>query len=108
MATPQAPPPRPPAYTGPTPADPFGGAPFDIFDILERAELAEQEKANRAAVAALAIPPVPPGATAPSDIVADPAPPAGAEPIVGPAVKPIVLGADTLPAAAPKRGWWKR
>ena len=120
-------PPRPPAYTGPTPADPFGGAPFDIFDILERAELAEQEQAARAAAAALAIPPVPAGATAPSDIVAEPvatpaivptvaapieAPaatlPAPTPVVVGPAVKPVVLGADPLPEAAPKRGWWKR
>ena len=129
-----APPPRAPVYTGPTPADPFGGAPFDIFDILERAELAEQEKASRAA-AALEIPPVPAGATAPSDIVAEPAPPpviarapkqpaepvmaappvvtepapaTSGEPMIGPAIKPTVLGADPLPAAAPKRGWWKR
>ena len=28
----------PPVYTGPTPANPFGGHAFDIFDILERAE----------------------------------------------------------------------
>ena len=137
-------PPRPPVYTGPTPADPFGGAPFDIFDILERAELAEQEQASRAAAAALAIPPVPLGASAPSDIVAEPAaeaPPAPVPartpvvaapvvaipaappakpapapveaaappaPVVGPAVKPIVLGADELPPTPPKRGWWKR
>ncbi len=131
------PPPRAPVYTGPTPADPFGGAPFDIFDILERAELAEQEKASRAA-AALEIPPVPAGATAPSYIVAEPTPPpviapvreqpaepakaapaaipvvaelataASGEPLVGPTIKPIVLGADPLPAAAPRRGWWKR
>jgi ribonuclease E len=28
----------PPAYTGPTPADPFGSAVFDIFDVIEQAE----------------------------------------------------------------------
>ena len=95
------------------------------------------EKASRAA-AALEIPPVPAGATAPSYIVAEPTPPpviapvreqpaepakaapaaipvvaelataASGEPLVGPTIKPIVLGADPLPAAAPRRGWWKR
>ena len=133
---PHPPTPRAPVYTGPTPADPFGGAPFDIFDLLERAELAEQENASRAAAAALEIPPVPAGATAPSDIAAEPvvelaavvAPPAApeppprvvvaelaretvmadAEPVMAPAVQPIVLEADPAPATAPKRGWWKR
>jgi hypothetical protein len=28
----------PPVYTGPTPANPFGGNTFDIFDVLERTE----------------------------------------------------------------------
>ena len=28
----------PPVYSGPTPADPFGGHTFDIFDVLEQAE----------------------------------------------------------------------
>jgi ribonuclease E len=30
----------PPIYTGPTPANPFGGQVFDIFDVLEQAERA--------------------------------------------------------------------
>src|SRR5208283_421765 len=30
----------PPIYTGPTPANPFGGPAFDIFDVLEQAEQA--------------------------------------------------------------------
>ena len=30
----------PPVYTGPTPANPFGGQTFDIFDVLEQAEAA--------------------------------------------------------------------
>ena len=126
-----APAPRVAAYTGPTPADPFGGQALDIFDILERAELAEQAKAEqvkaarRVAPAELEIPPVPANATPPADIVpevvAEPAPVVApvaetvavaeavdGEPTVGPAVKPIVIGADPLPTAAPKRGWWKR
>ena len=32
------PPPYQPAYTGPTPADPFGGGAFDIYDVMEQAE----------------------------------------------------------------------
>ncbi len=36
----------------------------------------------------------------------EPAPPA--EPSVGLAVAPIVIGKDPIPEAAPKRGWWRR
>jgi len=144
--------PRVPVYTGPTPANPFGGQPFDIFDILERAELAEQEQAGRRAAmaatipvvpAGLEIPPVPMDATPPADIVAapvaevavapepepvpvlapapppvvnapvaavvaDPAPAEPTAPAVGPAIQPVVIGADSLPTAERKRGWWKR
>ena len=157
-----APTPRPapaPAYSGPTPADPFGGLPSDIFDILERAEMAEQAPPPRRPAAPapeeLKIPPVPADATPPADIIPEPAPepvavvepasqpvaaapvavesppaavapppvvpesapeptpapatePESAAPAVGPAIKPIVLGADPVPVAAPKRGWWKR
>jgi ribonuclease E len=39
-----------PVYTGPTPADPFGGRAFDIFDVMEQAEL-------NAAAAARQVPP---------------------------------------------------
>ncbi len=188
----QAPPPRPsapvPSYAGPTPADPFGGQPFDIFDILERAEMADQAQAGRGRKAAAAeappagleIPPVPADATEPPDIVraddvptesapepdaagpapsqasaeeapAETAPPvepeelpaptvppvaaapaapaehvaaepvpeapeqeqperetAAAEPAVGQVIRPIVIGADPLPATERKRGWWRR
>ena len=51
----------PPAYTGPTPADPFGGRTYDIFDIMEQVEqarLAESEARQAAAAAAAAIPAV--------------------------------------------------
>jgi ribonuclease E len=167
-----APPARvaPPAYTGPTPADPFGGQALDIFDILERAEMAEAAappRRGRAVQAELEIPPVPDGATGPADIVAPEAvadvvapeavadvvapeavadvvaPEAVAEPaaapepepavaaaapvepvpvmasspaveaageeapLVGPVVKPIVIGDGPLPVER-KRGWWKR
>jgi ribonuclease E len=39
----------PPVYTGPTPANPFGGHTFDIFDVMEQAE----ERAPVEAVAAV-------------------------------------------------------
>jgi ribonuclease E len=35
-----------PAYAGPTPADPFGGTPFDIFDAMEQAELNAAQQAR--------------------------------------------------------------
>ncbi|HEY2615776.1 MAG TPA: Rne/Rng family ribonuclease [Acetobacteraceae bacterium] len=54
----------PPVYTGPTPANPFGGQTFDIFDVLEQAEAAAP------AVAAAAPEPEP----APSIILAEPEP----------------------------------
>jgi hypothetical protein len=59
-----------------------------------------------------AAPEPPPAAVAPA-VAAEPAPapapaPESAEPAVGAAIKPIVLGADPLPVTAPKRGWWKR
>jgi hypothetical protein len=42
-------------------------------------------------------------------VAAEPAPaPDPAEPAVGPAIKPIVLGADPVPVTERKRGWWKR
>jgi ribonuclease E len=34
----------PPAYAGPTPADPFGGRAFDIFDMMDQVELAAEAK----------------------------------------------------------------
>jgi ribonuclease E len=57
----------PPIYTGPTPANPFGGQAFDIFDVLEQAEQA----AERPIVA-----PMPASApeTEPDLIVAQPEP----------------------------------
>ena len=33
---------QPPVWTGPTPADPFGGGSFDIFDVIEQAENAQE------------------------------------------------------------------
>ncbi len=59
----------PPVYTGPTPANPFGGQAFDIFDVMEQAEAATS---------------VPAIAAAP-EITTEPEPVAGLEPENAPA-----------------------
>jgi ribonuclease E len=114
---------RPPAYTGPTPADPFGGAPFDIFDILD-------QPTPPSAPAAAALP-----APAPAPVESAPEPEAPAETATSvevdataaaveptpepetaaapaseaePLVKPIVIGVESSPPAERKRGWWRR
>ena len=55
--------------------------------------------------------PVEPPAPEPAPIAAEPAPapqPEKAEPVIGPAIQPVVLG-DGAEVARPKRlGWWKR
>ncbi|MCW3476711.1 Rne/Rng family ribonuclease [Limobrevibacterium gyesilva] len=169
--------PAAPVYTGPTPADPFGGHTYDIFDMIEQAveaparpAVVEAPAPAEPVAAALEIPPVPVNATAPADVepvveasaeapapaadaaplavpesVAAPEPAAAPEPVAAPelvpapvvapvpvmesapepaapepaapvapelpaapAIKPIVIGQDTLPDAQPKRGWWRR
>jgi len=42
----------PPVYSGPTPADPFGGHTFDIFDVLEQADEVERSLQEATAVVA--------------------------------------------------------
>jgi ribonuclease E len=120
------PPYQAPLYQGPTPADPFGGGTLDIFDVLEMAEsrqmatpvpvsapaatpVSAPRVADDAAVAASA-----PNAAPAIDIAlavqpeAEPMPPeAGAEPVTGPVIRPVVIG-DDAPAAEKKRGWWRR
>jgi ribonuclease E len=108
----QAPP--APSYTGPTPADPFGKT-YDIFDMLEQAQQsAEPEVAavtpEPVAEPVVAIAAVTPGESVTSEAqgtpeaVAFPEP----EPAPEPAIRPIVIGADPAPDAAPKKGWWRR
>jgi ribonuclease E len=136
-----------PAYSGPTPADPFGNT-YDIFDMLEQAEQAalsaQQSPAPRPVPEVVAAPepvsapaPVEEVVVTPSEApvieVEQPEPPApivdalatelaapAAEPtptptptpvseaVSEPLVKPIMIGADSAPAASPKRGWWRR
>jgi ribonuclease E len=74
----------PPIYTGPTPANPFGGQDFDIFDVLERAErqterpmAAISERAPEPASDRISVPPpewLPqPMPEAEADVVVEPA-----------------------------------
>jgi ribonuclease E len=126
-----------PAYAGPTPADPFGGGPFDIFDMMDDdlpapapVPVAAPEAVPVAETAAIeATPPeMAPAAViahvaatvalAPEPPAADPPPvePPPVEPsaertpeiVAGPAILPIVIGGTDAPPAEPKRGWWKR
>jgi ribonuclease E len=93
-----------PAYSGPTPADPFGGA-YDIFDLIDTAEEVPSAAAPQApepAPAAAAV-------TPPTEVPAEPAPPAETrEPTIGPPLKPLVIGQDEIPIVERKRGWWRR
>jgi ribonuclease E len=121
-----------PRYVGPTPADPFAGQIDDVFAAMAAAE----EAAERAAATARRIAPAVPVAEAapvvaeavpvaeapapveppapepvPAPVAAEPAPapqPEKTEPVIGPAIQPVVLG-DGAEVARPKRlGWWKR
>ncbi len=125
-----------PAYTGPTPADPFGQV-YDIFDIMDQPE---QAVAPSAIAAPEPIPPVTPEDTppaapgrteailaAPAEPVAPSEPPAAVEeeapllnghaeplevappeePVSSPIPPPILVG-EATPAADKKRGWWRR
>ncbi len=124
----------PEVYVGPTPANPFGGQVFDIFDVIEQAEARAPDSTPRvplaapapeaapethlepepepettpealeAAIAAELAPPVPEPVPEPRPA----APPAREEPVIGPAVQPVVIGAEAEPPAAPRRGWWRR
>ena len=72
----------PPAYTGPTPADPYAAGHMDIFDMLDRHETSQ--------AAASPSPPEPDEADAP----------------VVPLIRPVLVG-EAEPAER-KRGWWRR
>jgi ribonuclease E len=113
--------PAPLPYAGPTPADPFGGGTLDIFDVLEQAEAQHFAAiAPQPEPAALRADPTPGPDTIepPAELVAEaiapiafaPEPesePAKPEPIVGPVIKPVVIGAGEA-VAEKKRGWWKK
>ena len=112
----------------PTPANPFGSV-ADIFDILEQAS--EQAMApapsrpgasNDEPIDGVAPSAGPVVAAAdkdgligsPAGVSSEPIAPldpvavtASTDPVVGPAVQPVIIGAGD-PTAATKRGWWRR
>ena len=119
-----------PTYTGPTPADPFGGAnAFDFFDAVE-----QDEQAPSVRPIPIAEPPSPdqPASEQPGPAEHEPEPelaidmvasePAQAEaasveepplqqretPQPSPAVMPVLIGETGAPEAEKKRGWWRR
>ena len=134
-----------PVYAGPTPADPFGGGPFDIFDMIDQdddfapvaASAAQLVPVAQAAAveqpAEIAEPPIEPlivealpadpqPIEPPPEPVVEAAPPMAelapkpptpepeplsAEPVVGPAIQPVIIGQADI-KVEPKRGWWKR
>ena len=125
----------PPVYTGPTPANPFGGHTFDIFDVLDRVEATAAtpvpvgavepepvvEPERELASAVMAEPVVEPEPKLASAVMAEAlsaqAGASDAEPVAEPVaiakdeseplIKPIVIG-DGAPVAERKRGWWRR
>ena len=115
--------PQPP-YAGPTPADPFGGGTLDIFDVLEQAEAQhaaasapqpapigadyeEPEPLAEETPAVIAAEAVAPVALEPDPVPTPEPEPVKEEPVVGPLIKPVVIGAGE-PAAEKKRGGWKK
>jgi ribonuclease E len=107
----------PPAYDGPTPADPFGRQPFDIFDVMDQVEQAHlspapepappadvavsPQAASHVESAPAVEPPVTPVPNGLHLVETIPSPPAPVEPLV----KPVLINA---PAQDRKRGWWRR
>ena len=76
-----------PSYTGPTPADPFGGGVFDIYDVMEQAE------------ARAAAPPPPPPVVTPEPPEAEAATPEATAPAASDASSPSAPDADVTPDA---------
>ena len=84
LAEPGAAQPELPAYTGPTPANPFGGQAFDIFDLIDG-------EANHQPAPA-------PDAAAPEP---QPIPELAPEPIAAPAAVEALPGAEAAPNSVP-------
>ena len=87
----------PPLYTGPTPANPFGGQAYDIFDAIEQAEQAiDRPSADRPSVPAAE--PVPDWAPEPVTQAVVETPPAKAVEL---AMEPVSADAAPLVVATP-------
>ncbi len=125
-------PPAMPAYTGPTPANPFGGDVFDLFDMVDEVEASAPRRPPELDEAA---PAAAPDVVAPAEDVAEPAvaavalpdaaaelapmaagealpnghaePEPAPEPVSSPVPPPVLVGAGE-PTAEKKRGWWRR
>ena len=124
--TPAPAPPSPPAYAGPTPANPFNNT-YDIFDMLEQAEQAALQAPVVKQVPIMAAPPAPAQAPAPEPVAtpepmvtASPEPASvDAEPMVArptepepvASAEPVTPESEPEPETPPvpaKRGWWRR
>ena len=120
--TPAPAPPSPPAYAGPTPANPFNNT-YDIFDMLEQAEQAALQAPVVKQVPIMAAPPAPapgPVATPEPVVTASPEPASvDAEPMVArptepepvTSAEPVTPESEPEPETPPvpaKRGWWRR
>jgi ribonuclease E len=117
-----------PIYTGPTPANPFGGDSnaFAFFDAVEeidpppppRPAATVTPPAPALAPATAPVPVVEPepeasepaaqAAPMPPEPVAAAPEPAPPGPVIGPAIVPIVIGAPDAPEVEKKKGWWRR
>jgi ribonuclease E len=109
-------------WSGPTPADPFGGNTYSLFDAMEAAEVAAERAATRPAAPPAQGEPAPPAAPEPMAAEAPPAappeptvqaaPPApeppAPEPPPAPVIQPILVGTQDDPDAPKRRGWWRR
>jgi len=93
--------PEVPAWTGPTPADPFGGQNFDIFDVLERAEQAAEANATPEATAepAPSLTSEAPAAEPVPEVVAGPTEAAPVEVVPVEAVPVEAVPAEAVPVA---------
>jgi ribonuclease E len=84
-----------PVYTGPTPADPFGGRVFDIFDVMDQVEQSEAARTIPSRAGAPESTELTPGADEPVAIEAAPAP----EAVVPPPVEAAPVAPEPEPVA---------
>ncbi len=98
--TAQTAPPPTPAYTGPTPANPFGGDVFDLFDMVDEAELPQpSRRPDVEAIHAEAVAPVEAAPPAEGLVAEEPVAAAAPPEVSEPEPEPSVQAVD-MPAAA--------